>query len=323
MSTGVEMQSVAGGGRICFRGDDREPSAMFKQGFFSRKPEGPIKYNAANPAPLLIRAEHESEYQRHGFKTTVGKTFDPSGMTPAEIYARTLDGKSPQGMSLAIVPRTADIDSHSAVCVTPRFAMAVLFPPKERPSDQKEYTWVYAVFVRQLYNTHAQQVSDGLKAIEDEFAARNAVSRTISGPYGGAAVREAYVDNVALWPLYAQELATKVLQPADVICALRVRRTWKGSDFTHGCDYELLKKTLKFNRLCAVDKSHVKAVKSFLKSEPVQGTTPSRSSGFHRDDENTRVSIATTKLAAKIDEVMKTRPGATVDDSDVSDSEWL
>jgi len=323
MSTSVEMQDVAGGGRICFRGDDREPSAMFKLGFFSRKPASTIKYTDANPAPLLIRPEHASEYQRHGFKTTVGKTFDPSGMTPSEIYAKTLDGKSPQGMSIAIVPRTADIDSHSAVCVTPRFAMAVLFPPKQNPSDRQEYTWVYAVFVRRLFNTHAQQACDGLKAIENEFAARSAASRTAAAPYGGAAVRDAYVDSVALWPLYAQELATKVVAPADVICAVRVRRAWKGKDFTYGCDYELLTKSLKFNRLCTVDKSQVKAVKAFLKSEPVRGTTPSRSTGFHKDDENTRFSIATAKLAAKVDEMMKGRAVATVEDSDMSDSEWL
>ena len=31
----VKMQAVAGGGRICFRGDSRDPSEMFKRGFFS------------------------------------------------------------------------------------------------------------------------------------------------------------------------------------------------------------------------------------------------------------------------------------------------
>jgi hypothetical protein len=322
MATNVQMQTVAGNGRICFRGDDREPSAMFRQGFYSRKKDSPIQYNASSPAPLLIHPEHASEYQRQGFKTTVGKTFDPSGMTPSEIYARTLDGKSPKGMQVAIVPRTPDIESNSAVCVTPRFAMAILFPPKTSASDQKEFTWVYGVFVHELYNTHAQQVCDGMKAIDGELAARDKVSQSASGPYGGTAMREAYVENVALWPLYAQELATKTIDPVNVICALRVKRTWKGKDFTHGCDYELLKKTLKFNRRCTVDKVQVKAVKAFLNSEPDKGTTPSRSTGFHKDDENTRFSIATTKLATKIEEMMKNRPGLAEDESDVLDSEW-
>src|SRR6202042_2032077 len=99
-----------------------------------------------NPAPLLIHPEHASEYGRQGFKTVIGKTFNPSGMSPNEIYARTLEGKSPQGMQIAIVPRTADINSRSAVCISPRFATAILFPPKENPSDSKEFTWIYAVF---------------------------------------------------------------------------------------------------------------------------------------------------------------------------------
>src|SRR6478752_1153805 len=98
MATSVQTQTVAGGGRICFRGDDREPSVMFKQGFYSRRTDRPIRYNDASPAPLLINKEHASEYERQGFKVTVGKTFDATGMTPTEIYARTLDGKSPKGM---------------------------------------------------------------------------------------------------------------------------------------------------------------------------------------------------------------------------------
>ena len=322
IATNVQMQSVAGGGRICFRGDDREPSTMFRAGFFSRRINGSIRYNEATPAPLLIREEHASTYKAQGFKTVVGKTFDPSGMSPSEIYERTLDGKSPKGMHVAIVPRTADIDSPSAVCISPRFSMAILFPPKANAGDQKEYTWVYAVFVRELYNTHAQQVCDGLKAIEGELGARDKTMQSGASPYGGTALRDAYVENVALWPLYAQELATKKIEPADIICAIRVKRTWKGKDFTFGCDYDLFKKTLRFNRRCTVDKSQVKAIKAFLKLEPDNGTTPSRDSGFHKDDENTRVSIAMTHLNTKIQEMMKHLPAVTEDDSDVADSEW-
>jgi len=323
MATPVQTQSVAGGGRVCFRGDDREPSVMFKQGFYSRtKQSRPIRYNDAQPSPLLIQAEHASAYALQGFKTTVGKTFDPTGMNPSEIYARTLDGKSPKGMNLAIVPRTSDIDSHSAVCITPRFAMAVLFPPKENKDDKKEFTWIYAVYVRELFNTHAQQVCDGLKAIENELVARDKASLTGINPYGGQAIRDAYAENVALWPLYAQELATKKIEAPDVICAIKVKRAWLGKDFTYGCDYDLLKKTLKFNRLCHVDKSQIKAVKAFFKSEPDHGTTPNRTTGFHKDDENTRMSISLTKLASRIAEMMKTHPGQVADDADVLDSEW-
>ncbi len=321
MSTGVTTQSVAGGGRICFRGDDRAPYEIFRAGFSSRE-AGEIKYSGTNPAPLLIHKEHARDYQQAGFKTVVGKTFDPKGMNPKEIYQRTLAGKSPKGMQLAIVPRTGDIRSESAVCVTPRFAMAVLFPPKSRPSDKKEFTWVYAVYVRELYNTHAKQFTEGMKAIEGELVGRDKASNTALGPYGGSGVREAFVDSVALWPLYAHELATKRILAGDVICAMRVKRSWNGPDFTHGCDYELLKRTLKFNRRCTVSKADRKAVKEFLKQEPVRATSPSRSSGFHKDDVNTRVSVGATRLAAHVDRVMQGRPQLDSSDSDFSDVDW-
>jgi hypothetical protein len=93
---------------------------------------------------------------------------------------------------------------------------------------------------------------------------------------------DAYAEDVALWPLYAQELATKVIEAKDVICALKVRRTWKGKDWTYGCDYTMDKDTLVFNRRCEVGKSIISSVGEFLDKEP-NGTSPSRSSGFHKN----------------------------------------
>ena len=40
----VKMQAVAGGGRICFRGDSRDPSEMFQRGFFSREKKSKWKF---------------------------------------------------------------------------------------------------------------------------------------------------------------------------------------------------------------------------------------------------------------------------------------
>src|SRR5579885_254627 len=128
--------------------------------------------------------------------------------------------------------------------------MAVLFPPKARPGDNPPAdTWVYAVYVRQLFNTHAQQVCDGLRSIENELAVRDRIAQySASAPYGGASVFKEYVESVALWTLYAQELATKSIEAKDVICAIKVRRTWLGDDWTYGCNYTLNKKSLKFNK---------------------------------------------------------------------------
>lgn len=327
----VEMQDVAGGGRICFRGDSREPAVMFKQGFFSREPNSKIGYNQPSIAPMFIHKEHERFYKDQGFNTAMGKTLNQAPPTPLQAYQTALQGGgAAKGQSIALVPRTPDVRTPSAVCVSPRFSMAILFPPKAGRNDNvAEFTWVYAVYVRQLFNTHAQQVCDGLRAIENEVTVRTRIAQySAATPYGGAPVFHEYAESVALWPLYAQELATKSIEASDVICAIKVRRTWKGDDWTFGCDYILSKKSLKFNKRCKshLDKSIIKAVDNFFKAEPANGSTPSRASGFHKDDENTRTSIALKKLIAtmsdKVDSI-KGRAASMADDSDVSDSEWL
>lgn len=54
----VKMQAVAGGGRICFRGDSRDPSEMFKRGFFSREKKSKWKFwqdrDTSLTSPVLI-----------------------------------------------------------------------------------------------------------------------------------------------------------------------------------------------------------------------------------------------------------------------------
>jgi hypothetical protein len=319
----VETQKVVGGGRICFRGDDRDPSEMFASGFFSRQKNSAIKYNRPSPAPVFIHKEHEGHYRRAGFDITSGKTLANAGTDPLEDYKHALrQGPSPIGQPIAVVPRTPDINQPTAVCVTPRFTMAVLFPPKEKPSDVKRFTWIYAVYVRKLFNTHAQQVVDGLKAIENELAVREKISRDIGkGPYGGDALFKTYVEEVALWTLYAQELSTKTIAASDIICAVKVDRTWKGADFTYGCDYAFVKKSLRKNKLCTLDKPIIKAVKAFFKAEPKQGTTPDRSSGFHKDDENTRSSIHLAKFIASLGTAISQHsPQSVMEESD--DADW-
>jgi hypothetical protein len=297
---------------------------MFAKGFFSWEPKSKLKYNNSSPAPMYIHKEHEKHYQRAGFDISEGKSAVAPKATPTETYRHAVtQGPSPLGQPIAIIPRTADINLRTAVCITPRFSMSVLFPPKEKPSDDKRFTWIYAVYVRKLFNTHGQQVVDGLKAIDNELAVRDKIAAEPGqSPYGGSALLNAYVEEVALWTLYAQELATKSIDASDVICAVKVDRTWKGVDFTYGCNYRLLKKTLKMNKRCNLDKQILKALKAFIKAEPVNGATPDRSSGFHKDDENTRTSIHLAKFIASMGAAINKHVPQGVDDSDIADSEW-
>src|ERR1700689_4120047 len=86
MADKVKMQAVAGGGRICFRGDSRDPSEMFQRGFFSREKKSKwkfwqnrdIRYRSGEKGPMYIRAEHADFYTQAGAEVVQGKTLKSS-----------------------------------------------------------------------------------------------------------------------------------------------------------------------------------------------------------------------------------------------------
>lgn len=255
----VDTQKVVGGGRLCFRGDTRPPSQMFSQGFFSRDQTSKIQTRPGGVHYQPIHRRHEDDYEDSG----VNVARDKSGRSYAELG------------------RSGDINPPSAVCVTPRFAMAPLFPIDETVTD----LWVYSVYVRELFNTHAHQYAEGMSALEKEMEALKAIKARKESPKGGDPAHDEYVECNALWPLYAQELSTKTIAAGDVICALKVRRTWASPnpfDPFDGCSYVLDKASLDFNPACTLGDSLVGPVREFMKGEPDSGTTPSRSSGFHK-----------------------------------------
>ncbi|WP_263383872.1 hypothetical protein [Granulicella arctica] len=273
--TEVAQKPIAGGGRICFRGDTRSPKQMFRSGFFQQAPRGgffsrlhvPIVMNALRHNSIPIKAEHKPFYLAAGVKVR------PDARTPEAMF-----------------PAARDIEPMSAVCVTPRFGMAALFPIKTTESpDSMIHTWIYALYVRNVFNTHAQQTLDGLEAIEREIQARRAILEA-PGVAPNVASLNPHVDR-ALNLLYAQELATESVKSHDVICAIRCERQWNGVSWQDGARYTLDKDSINFNSRVSVDPSITKAVRAFLDKEEVTGETPSRSSGFHRDKPSTRVSV--------------------------------
>lgn len=259
MAQGFTALPVGGGGRICFRGDTRRPGEIFATGFFARDMSSDsIIYNSGNKAKLPIHTAHK-------------KFYETAGMTV----------KEKRGKYYAKVSHTADIDSPTAVCLTPRFTIAPLFPFDTAVTN----LWIYTVYARNLFNTHAQQVADGLNAIREELEARKEILARRKTPKGGDAQYDEFVEQTALWPLFAQELATKTVDAKDVICALQVTRAWiDTSDIFQGCTYTLDKNTLQFSRTCGVDKSVIDAVDKFIQAEPAAGTTPGRSTGFHKSE---------------------------------------
>ena len=331
--SGVDTQKVAGGGRICFRGDSRPPSIIFKEGFHSREPDSKIRYNPPANAPMFIHPEHAEHYQAFGIERKIGNVLEPKHVPANTIDAYKLAlqrSLTPKGQHLAVVQSAPDIDSPTAVCVTPRFSMAIVFPPKAKASDTDTPvdTWVYAVYVRELFNTHAHQVADGLRAVNNELRVRERIKyRSDKESYGGDELLETYIQDAALWPLYAQELATKSVEAKDVICALKVRRHWLGSDFTYGCEYLLYKNTIKFNWRIKfnfnLSSSVINAVRNFILAEEVAGKTPSRATGFHKDTDNQRVSINLDTVIEQMREKIGRNAVPLVAEPDVSEQEWL
>ena len=271
----VQQRPIAGGGRICFRGDTRSPKEIFKNGFFTRTDSGspppvnaPIRLHAQTFESIPIHPEHLSAYKTAGFATD---------KAPYEAVR---------------FPFTRDVDSLTAVCVTPRFSMAALFPPKRGGDGNKPSpTWIYAVYVRSVYNTHAQQVCDGLKAVEDELDIRRQIYRSDKDSRSHRSNLDQYAQSKALWPLYAQELATSVVQPEDVLYAVKCDRHWRGDDWKEGADFTLDKKSIRMNSRSGASSEINESVKTFLDNEPEDGTTPSRSSGFYKQPADERISI--------------------------------
>ena len=102
----VKMKAVAGGGRICFRGDTRDPNEMFQRGFFSREKKSTwkfwqnrdIRYRSGEKGPMYIRPEHVAFYTQAGAEVTQGKTLETSLRSPVETYrVGTQKGQAPKG----------------------------------------------------------------------------------------------------------------------------------------------------------------------------------------------------------------------------------
>ncbi len=249
--------------RLLFRGDTREPPQIFRTGFMARDMDRAINHKLGMRSVHKIKAAWKPQYEAAGMPVSPG-------------------GKD-KSVAFAEFRGAGDIESDTAVCVTPRLSVAVLFPPKEGPALDPGDTWVYAVYVERGYNTHAAQYASGLRAVRQELGARENVARSHAESVEAwkPGSMDDFARDGALWALYAQEMATKRVPAKHVVCAVKVRRTWNGDDFTAGARYKLLKMTYTQNRRCRLDASYIEAVRDFVQNEPGEGETPSRAGGFH------------------------------------------
>ncbi|MEM8799353.1 MAG: hypothetical protein AAGF15_04660 [Pseudomonadota bacterium] len=167
--------------RLCFRGDDRPPSQIFGPGFQKRALGTKVKYK--------------------GFKDVGGR---------GQVVG-----------PMAGITRPGDIDSKTAVCVTPDMNIAALFPLPATGEIAAKETWLYMVYISSGYNTHGRQVLDaikGLAALEDlENAGTTQAER--------ADIYDQRAKDV-MKLIYGRELAADAIPPTQIIGAFKIRRGW-------------------------------------------------------------------------------------------------
>ena len=175
--------------RICFRGDGRPPSVIFANGFSKRE------------------ADAEATY----IGNKVGK-FADNNPTIANI-----DG----------VTKTGDIESKTAVCVSPNFNAAALFPlPDDRWDDNItfENSYIYVLYLDSGYNTNLRQAIDFL----DGLTQLRTIEASETAFTTNAAKLEAHRNRVRAigQVLYGQEMAADSVKQQHIFAAIEVQRTW-------------------------------------------------------------------------------------------------
>lgn len=181
--------------------------------------------------------------------------------------------------------KVGDIAS-GGVCVTTRFSIASLFPL----GSNNPHTWIYAVFVREAWNTHAKQVYDA-QALLAEEAGGNALIRFLTlGNFGKKNhVPQPRADEI-MWALFGDEIVAENIPSADIIGAVKCERILNGKKpvdlFKQGMDYKL-HPPIVMNPGCRVPLAIYQATLGFLNDElNLHGTgrTPAVQTGFARSD---------------------------------------
>ncbi|MNQ49389.1 hypothetical protein D3C85_632990 [compost metagenome] len=145
-------------------------------------------------------------------------------------------------------PRSGDMASISANCVSTKISAAALFPN----DTNVEWTWIFVVYVAQGFNAYEQQQLDAWTIINRK--------PEIYGTY--------LMDRVT-WPIQAEEFAAVSIPGRHVLGCIRCQRQWSSNDWKLGGQY-VLDDTLYWNTANidpALNAARVARVKDFIKNE--------------------------------------------------------
>jgi hypothetical protein len=242
--TGSSLGSNTPVNRICFRGDLRPPNEAYRVDMDVHSGRDPILDEDA---------------------------FEPRNPGPGPSY-RQPDRR-----------KVGDADPESGVCVTPRFAMAPLFPIQNFP-----WTWIYVVYIESAYNTKMRQVLDSqtiIKDIQHGSLMTNVVRYASLGCIDMRPTVDVQEATNIMWALYGDELIVDRLPTRNIIAAIKCKRNHINlkQNYKDGIQYELVPPIVpNFN--CGLDHSIYLMGLGFLSDEltlhPI-GTTPTIQTGFH------------------------------------------
>ncbi|MBS0640617.1 MAG: hypothetical protein U1E70_10980 [Acetobacteraceae bacterium] len=177
--------------------------------------------------------------------------------------------------------------AHGGVCVTTRFSVAPLFPL----GSNVVRTFIYAVWVESAWNTHARQVYDAQKILQDATGG-NALLRFLTlGKFGNKNPVPQTQAKDLLWALFGDEIVAEAIPAHHVIGAVACDRVLPGGAlpknlFTTGIDY-ILQPPIIMNTASTVPLAIYTSVLEFLSDELTKhshGRTPPVEQGFVRSD---------------------------------------
>ena len=182
--------------------------------------------------------------------------------------------------------KVGDADPESGVCVTPRFAVAPLFPIQNFP-----WTWIYVVYVEKAYNTKMRQVLDSQSIVKDAQKGSlltNVVRYASLGFVDNRPKVDLQEVTNIMWALYGDEPIVDRLPTRNIIAAIKCKRNHIGltSNYMNGIHYELVPPIVP-NTNCGLPQSIYLMGLEFLHDElnqHPQGTTPTVQTGFHASD---------------------------------------
>lgn len=145
-------------------------------------------------------------------------------------------------------PRSGDMASISANCVSTQISVAALFPN----DIHQEWTWIFAVYVLQGFNTYEQQQLDAWEIISRH-----------------PELHESYLLGRVTWPIQAEEFAAVSIPGRHVLGCVRCQRQWTSNDWKDGGQY-ILDDTLYWNTVNidpVLNPARVAVIRNFLKDQ--------------------------------------------------------